>query len=476
MVCTKCGAELKDTDLFCLKCGEEVQIVPDYNPVEEIVIQNLAMAQQNEIISQNTKDANVAQTIDLSTIKTTKKTSNVHKKKGKRKKFFTFPKILAITFLVIILVITLWNKHKNSYAYQYHKAEECIAQEEYQDSLVYLNKARVVNEQSTEPLSLMAKAYIGLNEIDKAIDCLNEALKIDKDNAIVAKQLMEVYSDYNYTDELNSFVENLKETKLAQNLGAFYLNRPSFSIESGTFDKFISVELTGKDNWDIYYTVDGTKPTIQAIKYSGQIRLRGGTTKVRAIAVNQSGEYSVENIAEYSVNSTVPDNPVIKPVSGSYSTPVPIQISIPVNCKVYYTLDGTTPTEKSCLYTRPIDMQLGKHIISAIAIDSNGIVSNTIQCNYNLEIESVFSIEQAYTILVQKLGNELIDERGEFDLECNSVIEVGGFNLYSFDKVYGKDANGNQIYSTDKYVFDVLTAETYYAIVNEGGGYDLTPF
>jgi hypothetical protein len=149
---------------------------------------------------------------------------------------------------------------------------------------------------------------------------------------------------------------------------------------------------------------------------------------------------------------------------------------VPANCKVYYTLDGTEPTEHSNLYTRPLDMPIGKHVLFVVAIDENGIISNTIQSNYDLEFESNFTIDQAYDILVQKLGNELIDEKGTFQLECTTAIEIGGYNLYTFEKVYGTDANGNKIYGVDKYTFDVLTAETFYAVRNAAGGYDLTPF
>ena len=32
MKCPKCGTELKDGHLYCEKCGEEIHIVPDYEP------------------------------------------------------------------------------------------------------------------------------------------------------------------------------------------------------------------------------------------------------------------------------------------------------------------------------------------------------------------------------------------------------------------------------------------------------------
>ncbi len=234
--------------------------------------------------------------------------------------------------------------------------------------------------------------------------------------------------------------------------------------------------MTSKESSEIYYTIDGSKPTTSAIKYSGQIRLRGGTTQIRAVALNQSGDLSTETIEEYTVNSTVPENPVINPASGQYYSPLPINITVPANCKVYYTWDGTEPTAQSRLYTKSLDMPLGKHVLSVVAIDNNGIISNTIQSSYDLEFTTSFTVDQAYNILVQKLGNVLVDEKGAFQLECYSAIEIGGYNLYAFEKVYGIDANGNKIYGSDKYTFDVLTAETFITVTNSAGGYDLTPF
>ena len=34
MRCTHCGANIPDDQLICPVCGAEVQIVPDYNPLD----------------------------------------------------------------------------------------------------------------------------------------------------------------------------------------------------------------------------------------------------------------------------------------------------------------------------------------------------------------------------------------------------------------------------------------------------------
>ena len=37
MKCRYCNAEIPEGELYCKKCGREVQIVPDYNPLEEML-------------------------------------------------------------------------------------------------------------------------------------------------------------------------------------------------------------------------------------------------------------------------------------------------------------------------------------------------------------------------------------------------------------------------------------------------------
>ena len=38
MICEKCGTHVPEDKIYCEKCGTAVQIVPDYNPMEDITI------------------------------------------------------------------------------------------------------------------------------------------------------------------------------------------------------------------------------------------------------------------------------------------------------------------------------------------------------------------------------------------------------------------------------------------------------
>lgn len=476
MVCTKCGAELKDGDLFCLSCGQEVQIVPDYNPVEEIVVMNLVEAQQidDKIDDENTEDSSKSPKDE----KIQDINENLNKSKIKSvKKAISRKAILGIlTAVIIVTAAFLVIRHRNSFEYQYTKAIDCINLGDYEEAYKYLEKALIIDDKNLAARFLMKDVYLNEGNIDDAILILNEIIALDPDNLDAGKELLMLYTSNNYADQLETFFAKIRGSELFSKLQLYYIEQPVFSIEEGTYDQYLSLEITASSGCDIYYTVDDTKPTANAIKYSGQIRLRGGSTKIRAVAVNNSGIVSLETSKQYTVNSTVPDNPVIVPASGQYNVPMAISVNVPSGCEVYYTLNGTEPTENSYHYTRPIDMPIGQSTLSVVAINESGVVSNTITSNYNLQFDVSFDIEQAYNIIAQKLEFQFADARGSYTLECCSAIEIGGYNLYVFEKVYGIDQNGNKIYGADKFAFDVLTAETFTAVVNAANGYDLTPF
>jgi len=74
--------------------------------------------------------------------------------------------------------------------------------------------------------------------------------------------------------------------------------------------------------------------------------------------------------------------PKVTPASGTYTEPQTITISVPSDCKAYYTWDGSDPTESSTLYTGALEMPAGNQVLSVILINSAGLKSNIYRVNY----------------------------------------------------------------------------------------------
>ena len=48
MRCTHCGAIIPDDQVVCPECGAEVQIVPDYNPLEDMLTAQIKVSLDGE--------------------------------------------------------------------------------------------------------------------------------------------------------------------------------------------------------------------------------------------------------------------------------------------------------------------------------------------------------------------------------------------------------------------------------------------
>ncbi len=73
--------------------------------------------------------------------------------------------------------------------------------------------------------------------------------------------------------------------------------------------------------------------------------------------------------------------------SGTYIEPDPIKLSAPGEGTIYYTVDGSTPTEESLPYMGPIPLETGKNVISAMYINEKGIVSDVVTNTYEVELD-----------------------------------------------------------------------------------------
>ncbi len=495
MKCSRCGAKVEEGKLFCLSCGQEVQIVPDYNPVEEIVIQNVIDAQIDHIDNNEQDEELNSQTENVGSLNDTKKievtpndlqSEKTDSKESvdalkKLQKKITIISAIVVVFIIATIAINavIIVRHNNSFEYQKACGYVELENENYEKAYEYFNKALSIDNTSIEIRFQIAKVEQKLGDILAAESMYNEIISIDENNVEAGKELLKLYSENSMTERIETFFESIKEKTIYEELLKYHVETPVFSVEPGKYQRFVAVEIfCNTEKCQIYYTVDGTSPTSEnSIPYSGLIRLPNGTTTIKAIATNQEGYISEEIEGTYTVDYEAPDNPVFSPNGGDYYYATPITIEVPNGCNVFYTIDGSVPTEQSRKYNGYIDMPIGNNLIKAVAIDKSGFVSNTIEATFNLNFDASFSIEQAHTVIMAHLANNPEDERGVFDLSCNSAYSVGEFNLYIFEKVYGTDINGKQIINENqKFAFDVLTGETYIAYPNNIGGYDLEAF
>jgi hypothetical protein len=139
----------------------------------------------------------------------------------------------------------------------------------------------------------------------------------------------------------------------------YTLNLPAaaaavFTPAAGTYTTIQKVKLTDATaGASFYYTLDGSMPTTASTKYSGAITVSQNTT-INAIAVATG--YSSSSVTSAIYILTLPAAaPTFTPAAGAYGQAQWVTLaSAAPNPTIYYTTDGTTPSESSTQYTGPI--------------------------------------------------------------------------------------------------------------------------
>lgn len=74
--------------------------------------------------------------------------------------------------------------------------------------------------------------------------------------------------------------------------------------------------------------------------------------------------------------------PQVSEEPGRYEEAVALKLIVPGGGKIYYTLDGTNPTEADKEYITPILLHSGRYTVKAIYVNTYGITSNIMQADY----------------------------------------------------------------------------------------------
>jgi hypothetical protein len=134
---------------------------------------------------------------------------------------------------------------------------------------------------------------------------------------------------------------------------------PTITPSGGSFTGTISVGLQDATSGaSIYYTTDGSAPNQSSTLYTGAITLTN-TAVVKAKAFKSGYNSSGEAIASFTVNQPLPTvaTPTINPNGGTHTGSVSVTLQTSTaGASIYYTTNGSTPTQSSTLYSGAITL------------------------------------------------------------------------------------------------------------------------
>lgn len=420
MRCEKCGTEIEEGKLYCEKCGHGIQIVPDYNPeLEERIAKTLEKIVHEEFGSY-------------------RETENQKQKKiqVEPKRAISLLTGTAIVILVLGILLGTHFKHINSYEYQFTKAVEYAHKNKTEESLEAYEKILEMNQNSNDICIALAEIYKQQKQYDIAEKCLQTAIEREPSNIDIYRKLIEMYEESKNTQGIVSLLESCENEDIREAFREYELSEPQVNLEEGVYKDRLTLVLKVNTKETIYYTLDGSEPTLNSVVYKRPITLEEGEYTLRAIAVNTKGMISQEIKKKYTIQLEVPSAPSVFPDSGTYQEPTDILIEVPIGNTVYYTFDGSMPSNKSKKYTRPIPMRLGTNTLTCITYDLNGKVSEVTKKEYTLTLNTTYESPEA----IAAVRNLMVNTGEMYDLDGHAIGMEGNYTLNCYEATI---VNGN---------------------------------
>lgn len=425
MKCMSCGAEFADDSLICPVCGQEIQIVPDYNPLDDVLTEQVKGAVSEtlkininqerlekyrtenkrntdrvqgsgrtyqkkvgngqSVESQNVGTRNQMTEEELERERRLARKRRVQKKKMLAKK--RRQRKMMIAGIVLAGVIALGAVgYMNSYTGRVNSGYKKLEAKEYTEAELKFEKAIKQKMKRSEAYAGLAKVYALQGKLEKAEQVFLDAISEQPDNIDLYEAAIHFYMDTNQETKIMELLDKCNDSEVVKKLEKYVSNGPKFSLdEKEIYDEVQALELTS-DGEAIYYTTDGTDPTVSSTKYKDPIKLEEGETEIRAISVNAEGVPSLVVTKVFTVEFPIEDAPSVTPSTGQYDDYQEIKILVPDGYVAFYTTDGSDPTtsETRIQYSGAFDMPEGSTILNVVLMNQKGRYSDVTKRNYEL--------------------------------------------------------------------------------------------
>ncbi len=401
MKCPNCGAEMADGALYCEHCGEDIHIVPDFDPEFEQDIERTISGMLEDIDGQE------------------KPEPGEEDQPLGRRSFWKLWAVCGAAFVAAAIVCSLAVYHYNSLEWQIERGQKYVDGQKYDKAINCYSRALELDEDNIELKFSLAEVYFLKNnkieyefllrEIARDPDATSEQLER------AYGKLIAIYSAREDYQTINDLLLASNNANLISTYQKYLAKPPEFSIKPGYYTVVQPLKLSAFGSGNIYYTLDGSEPSAESTQYTAPIILEDGDYIVKALFINDNGIISDTISGEFHVEIDEIPAPEVNLYSGEYNFPTNIEVLDDME-EVYYTTDGSTPTYSSQIYSGPIPLPLGRSTYKFARIE-NGVTGNVTERTYQLVMNTDFTPQQAVDSVMQYAMStgKVYDADGHFD-------------------------------------------------------------
>ena len=437
MKCPRCGADMKEGQMYCEHCGREIQIVPEFDPALETSLHKALSNVGTQIAEKASEDSKPETDAGQSAVPG--KQPSVKNRRKERWKVFAG--LFAAAALCAGMSLIFWH---HTPEYRYEKAAAQMKEKSYNSAAELLELLVEQDPRNVEYLNALSSCYYFEGKLEEAKELCLTILDMDASCEDAYRRCVAIYEKQNDYAAINALMQSCPDVQIQSRYLDYMANPPEFDLQSGTYREAQNLKLIGNAAGTIYFTTDGSVPDENSQVYTSPIPLKDGGYEIKALFVNHYGIASDISSANYYIDISRPDAPYVTPLPGNYGKPVRIEVDVPDGCSVYYTMDKTEPTASSTRYEEPFWLPVGYSTFKFVTIAPDGVTGSVTECNYTLNLHPLLSMEAASNQLLLTLKNA-----GVVNSLQGDVPDGDGRNLYTFK--YALTINNHHYYLYREY-------------------------
>ena len=387
--CPSCGAQFSDDEVFCPVCGQEVQIVPDF-VTAEIQLQEL-----HKKIEEEERAKKEAQ----------ERAEMIRRRIRQRRNHVILVICLIAAAIAAWFIITKTmaiRREHATFSYKYEHAEELLEQGDIAGADEFIRNALAMQPENRNALLLHAEILQEQKKEQERENLLFHYIELYPEDEEGYVALIDDYLKQKRNDDVQALLASCKQPAVLQKYARLLPAGPVLSPDEGVYNEDQELTLQTEVEGTVYYTTDGSDPTTSSLVYEKPLKLTEGITTIKAMLITDEGFPSPVSAGIYQIQYDAPPAPTIKPESGKYKVTKKadangdlsaaerekerkITITYPDGYICHYSFDQK-PTESSPVYNRPIEMQIGEHILYAVLEAENGKLGTVASATYVYEV------------------------------------------------------------------------------------------
>lgn len=411
MKCFNCGASVLGEHKNCPYCGQSMQIVPDYNFLED---DDIHVLMEESIPDEIEKPENKEDAEEEERIREQKRWEREREKKRiqeqKKKRLMIIILISVVAICAILFAaffkVNEWMEKKNasSFSYQIQQAESALKEDDFETAKEYYYKALNLKPENLDVRFTLAELYAKYEQKEDMIAMYEDILSIDPKNYTAYKMLFQYYNSLGDVDAILELRKNVTDDRILSLFQDYAVENPKIYLKGGNYSGAIDVMITSNMSYKIYYTLDGSDPTENGILYTETIKIKqNGMVTLKAVSKNDKGVYSNVVQETYYLSFKAPDDPIIKP-EGVYTFDAEtyLEIIVPSGCTAYYAwdldekeADILAEDANRLAYVDGIRIPSGSHKLTLVIVDNtSGLASSIYRRLYTCTLEGIPLPEQ----------------------------------------------------------------------------------